>query len=150
MKSKIIAIVLPTLLGVLAVIGLLILFNLIVYNGDGFNSPDNGFFYANCTGNNDYCNDNPVCLDPPSLEKFKSKKRVLGMTIIQLTGLLCLMSGLAFGLVFWERSFGIMELILLSLSGIISFSVYWSVNLITLNLLDKQMVDKHFRVICNN
>jgi hypothetical protein len=53
-------------------------------------------------------------------------------------------------LVFWERSFGIMELILLSLSGIISFSVYWSVNLITLNLLDKQMVDKHFRVICNN
>lgn len=150
MKSKIIAIVLPTLLGVLAVIGLLILFNLIVYNGDGFNSPDNGFFTLIVPVTTIIAMIIQCVLTLPLWKKIKSKKRVLGMTIIQLTGLLCLMSGLAFGLVFWERSFGIMELILLSLSGIISFSVYWSVNLITLNLLDKQMVDKHFRVICNN
>jgi hypothetical protein len=60
------------------------------------------------------------------------------MTLIQFTGLLCIISGLIFGLFFWEPIFGIKELILVTLTGIIAFTVYWTVNLLVLRKLDKR------------
>ncbi|MDI3479083.1 MAG: hypothetical protein PWQ14_229, partial [Rikenellaceae bacterium] len=36
------------------------------------------------------------------------------------------------GLVFWEPNFGIKDLFLVSLTGIVAFTVYWTVNLFTL------------------
>ena len=44
MKTKIIRIILPTTLGIVTVLGLLVIFNLLVHNGDAFNSFDNNFF----------------------------------------------------------------------------------------------------------
>ena len=52
----------------------------------------------------------------------------MGLTLFQFTALLCILSGLIFGLVFWERDLGYNELIFISLTGIIAFSVYWTVN----------------------
>ncbi|MDI3544706.1 MAG: hypothetical protein PWP68_123, partial [Rikenellaceae bacterium] len=59
-------------------------------------------------------------------------KKVWGLTLFQFTALLCIISGLIFGLVFWEPNFGIKDLFLVSLTGIVAFTVYWTVNLFTL------------------
>lgn len=72
------------------------------------------------------------------LKKFKSQKKVFGLTLFQFTALLCIISGLTFGLVFWETNFGINELILVSLTGVIAFFVYWTVNLLTLEQIDRR------------
>ncbi len=137
MKNKILKTIFPTLLGIFAVLGLLMLFNLIVHNGRAFNSPDNGFFSLFV----------PIIiiiamiiqffLVLPFLEKFKSQKKKWGLTIFQFTIILCIISGVIFGLVCWERSFGINELIFLSITGIVAFLVYWLVNFLTLKQLNK-------------
>ena len=44
MKPKIIKTILPTILGILVVLAILVLVNIIFHNGDGFSAPDNGFF----------------------------------------------------------------------------------------------------------
>lgn len=137
MKTQIIKTILPTLFGILSVLGLLIIFNIIFHNGDAFTKPDNGFFKFFV----------PIfvilailiqfTLTLPIWKKFKSQNKILGFTLIKFTGLICIASGLAFSFVFWERDLGINELILLSLTGIIAFTVYWTVNLSTLRRLDR-------------
>jgi len=137
MKTKIIETILPTTLGILTVLGLLVVFNLIVHNGDAFTSPDNGFFKLFVPIVTIIALSIQFTLTLPFWRKFKSQKKVWGLTIVQFTGLLCLISGLTFGLVFWESNFGIKELFLVSLTGIVSFTLYWTVNLLTLKQLDK-------------
>jgi len=137
MKTKIIETILPTTLGILTVLGLLVVFNLIVHNGDAFTSPDNGFFKLFVPIVTIIALTIQFTLTLPFWRKFKSQKKVWGLTIVQFTGLLCLISGLTFGLVFWESNFGIKELFLVSLTGIVSFTLYWTVNLLTLKQLDK-------------
>lgn len=139
MKTKIIETILPTTLGILTVLGLLVVFNLIAHNGDAFNSPDNGFFKLFVPIATIIALTIQFTLTLPFWKKFKSQKKVWRLTLVQFTGLLCLISGLTFGLVFWEASFGISELILVSLTGIIAFTVYWTVNLLTLRQLDKRI-----------
>mgnify|MGYP001131687537 CR=1 FL=1 len=138
MKTKIIETILPTTLGILTVLGLLVVFNLIVHNGDAFTSPDNGFFKLFVPIVTIIALTIQFTLTLPFWRKFKSQKKVWGLTIVQFTGLLCLISGLTFGLVFWEPNFGIKELLLVSLTGIVSFTLYWTVNLLTLKQLDKR------------
>ena len=137
MKAKIIKTILPTIFGILTVLGLLIIFNLIVYNGDAFTKPDNGFFKYFVPIAVIIAMIIQVTLTLPFWKRFKTHKKIFGLTLVKFTGLLCIVSGLTFGFVFWERNFGINELILVSLTGIIAFTVYWAVNLITLRQLDK-------------
>jgi len=138
MKTKIIETIFPTTLGILTVLGLLVVFNLIVHNGDAFTSPDNGFFKLFVPIATIIALSIQFTLTLPFWKKFKSQKKVWGLTIVQFTGILCLISGLIFGLVFWEPNFGIKELFLVSLTGIVSFTLYWTVNLLTLKQLDKR------------
>ncbi len=137
MKNKIIKTIFPTIIGILTVLGLLIIVNLIFYKGDFLISSGNGFFKYFVPGATIIAMIIQFTLTLPFWEKFKSRKKVLGMTLIQFTGLICIIAGLALGLVFWERSLGINELIMVSLTGIIAFSVYWTSNLLTLKKLDK-------------
>ena len=138
MKTKMIKTILPTIFGILTVLGLLAIFNLIVQGRNVFSSPDNGFLKYFVPFATIIALIIQIFLTLPFWKKFKTRKRVWGLTLFQFTGLLCMISGLAFGLLFWEPGFGIKELILVSLTGIIAFSVYWTVNLLTLRQLDKQ------------
>jgi hypothetical protein len=137
MKTKMIKTVLPTMLGILTVLGLLLLYNLIIYNGDVFHSPDNGFLTLFVPIATIIALTIQFTLSLPFWEKFKSRKRVWGLTLFQFTILICVISGLIFGLLFWESNFGFSELIFLSLTGMIAFAVYWTVNLLTLKKIDK-------------
>ena len=134
---KILKIILPTMFGILTVLGLLVLFNLIVNNGDAFTKPDNGFFKCFVPIATIIAMTIQITLTLPFWEKFKVREKIWGLTIFKFTGLLCIVSGLIFGFVFWERDFGIDELILVSLTGIIAFTVYWTINLFTLRQLEK-------------
>jgi hypothetical protein len=136
MKTKIIGTILPTLLGILSVLVLLLVFDLIMHNGDAFNSPDNGFFKLFVPITTIIALIIQFTLTLPLWKKFKFQKKNWGLTLFQFTAILCIMSGLVFGFVFWETNFGIKELIHLFLTGIIAFSVYWTVNLLTLKQID--------------
>ncbi|MFC2110956.1 hypothetical protein ACFLQ5_00735 [Bacteroidota bacterium] len=76
----------------------------------------------------------------PVVEKFKNNNKVWGLTIIQLTILVCLISGLGFGFFFWERSLGLNELIQELELGLIAFTVYWVMNLLSLKIIDRMLV----------
>ena len=136
MKTKIIKIILPALFGILTVLGLLAIFNLIVYHGDVFTSTDHGFFKYFVPLATMMAMAIQFFLTLPIWKKFKTRKKVWGMTLIQFTSILCIISGLVFGLVFWETNSGINELIMVSLTGIFAFTAYWTVNLLTLKRLD--------------
>jgi uncharacterized membrane protein YedE/YeeE len=138
MITKIIKTILPPIFGILTVLGLLVLFNLIVQGRNVFNYPDNGFFKYFVPLATIIAMTIQLSLTLPFWKKFKTQKKVWGMTLIQFTGLLCIISGLIFGLFFWEPIFGIKELILVTLTGIIAFTVYWTVNLLVLRKLDKR------------
>lgn len=137
MKAKIIKILLPPIFGVLAVLGILVFFNLVVHNGDAFNSPDNGFFSLFVPIVTLIALIIQITLTLPFWEKFKANQRVWGMTVFQFTSHLCVISGLAFGLFFWDKSFGLKDLVLASITGIFAFALYWAVNLLTLKKMDR-------------
>ena len=139
MKTKVIETILPTLFGILAVLGILAEFNLVVHNGNAFNSPDNGFFTLFVPIAIIIALTIQFTLTLPFWGKFKSRKKIRGLTLIQFTVLLCLISGLVFGFAFWEPSFGVNELIMVSLTGVTAFTIYWTVNLLTLRQLEKRL-----------
>lgn len=139
MKTKVIETILPTLFGILAVLGILAAFNLVVHNGNAFNSPDNGFYTLFVPIAIIIALTIQFTLTLPFWGKFKSRKKIRGLTLIQFTVLLCLISGLVFGFAFWEPSFGVNELIMVSLTGVIAFTIYWTVNLLTLRQLEKRL-----------
>lgn len=72
-------------------------------------------------------------------EKFKTNKKVWGLTIFQLTCLVCLISGLAFGFFFWERMFEINDLLQSILLGLVAFTIYWVTNIISLKIIDRKL-----------
>jgi hypothetical protein len=137
MKIKMIKTILPTIFGVLSVLGLLVLFNLIVNKGDAFTSADNGFFKWFVPTLTIIAMLVQLTLIIPLWNKFSKRRRVWGLTLFQLTGLQCVLFGLFFGLVFGETNLGLTELLMVSLTGTIAFVVYWSVNFLTLKQLDK-------------
>ncbi len=136
MKVKIIQIILPTMFGILTVLGLLIIVNLIFYKGDFLSSDDNGFFNYFVPVTVIVAIVIQFTLTLPFWKKFKTRKKIWRLTLIRFTGFLCIVSGLTFGFVFWERNDGINELIMVSLTGIIAFTVYWTINLFTLRQLE--------------
>jgi hypothetical protein len=141
MKTKIVKTILPTILGILSVIGLLIVYNDIFYNGDFLKNSDNGFFKFLLPITTVFAILIQFALTLPIWERFKSHNKVLGLRIIPFTSIIIIVAGLTFGLVFWEINIGINELFAVSLTGIIAFAIYWTVNLLTLKKLDKMLND---------
>lgn len=137
MKAKITKTILPPIVGIFTVIVFLIAFNLIVYNGDVFSDPANSFFKLYVPIATIIALAIQLTLTLNFWRKFKKQNKVWGMTLFQFTALLCIISGMIFGLVFWESNLGINELLLVTLTGIVSFTLYWTANLLTLNQLDK-------------
>ena len=140
MKTKIVKTILPTIIGIVSVIGLLFIFNLVFNNGSVLHSPDNGFFGFLVPFTTICALIIQFTLTLPFWEKIKSSRRVFGMNIIQFVTLISIVAGLIFGFVFWERSYGINELILVILTGIIAFGIYWISNLLTLRRIDRMSV----------
>lgn len=137
MKIKLLNTFLPPISGIASVLGILIAFNFVVHQGNAFDSPDNGFFTLFVPIATIIALTIQFTLTLPFWKKYKLKKKVWGLTLFQFTTLLCIISGLTFGLVFWETNYGITELIVVSLTGIVAFSVYWLINLLTLRQLER-------------
>ncbi len=135
--KTIIKIVFPVVFGVFGVLALLALFNIFVNNRDVFSVPDNGFLVYFVPATMLIAMIIQIKLTLPLWRMFRTQKKVWGFGIIKFTLLISSISGLIFGFVFWERDFGTGELLAISLTGIIAFSVYWSINLMTLRRLDK-------------
>ncbi|HOZ15143.1 MAG TPA: hypothetical protein PLH91_10120 [Tenuifilaceae bacterium] len=72
----------------------------------------------------------------PVWKRFAENNKVIGLTIIPFTTLVCLLGGIVFTYLFWERDLGIGELLAVFLTGQIAFAIYWSSNLMLLKRLD--------------
>lgn len=72
----------------------------------------------------------------PIWKKFAENNKVIGITIIPFTALVCLVGGIVFAYLFWERDLGQVELLAVFLTGLIAFTIYWSSNLVLLKKLD--------------
>lgn len=135
MKTKMI--ILPSIFGIIAVLVILGAFNLIAHNGDAFGTPDPDFFSFFVPIATIIAFVFQFFITLPFWEKIKSQKKVWGLSCFQFSTVLCLLFGVVFGLVFWETSLGFVELAIVSITGFITFAVYWSVNLWTLKKLEK-------------
>jgi len=140
MKNKIFQTILPTIIGILTVLGLLIIINLILYKGDFLRSGDSEFFKYFVPIATIFAAVFQRTLILPLWGKFKSRNKIWSMTLLQIITLISIVAGLAFGLVFWEPSYGINDLLVISLTGIIAFGVYFICNLFTLRLFDKLLI----------
>ena len=138
MKSVIKQTVLPPLFGIVSVTVLLILYNIIVHNGDGFTKPDHGFFQYIIPFSILFAVVIQFMVILPVWKRCRTAAKKEVRLSIVLLGILIFFAGLGFGLVFWERDFGIEELIYLSLTGIIALAVYWTVNIAILMWIDEQ------------
>jgi uncharacterized membrane protein YedE/YeeE len=137
MKTKTVMTILPTIVGILSVLGILFISNLIFEKGSVMHSSDIKFYIL-------FVPITTICalivqylLTLRLWDRFKKRERVFGMNLFQFTSLLTIISGLIFGFVFWERSYGIYELIWVTLTGIFAFAIYWTSNLIILIRLDR-------------
>lgn len=137
MQRKIINTLFPVLFGVLAVVGVLMGYNLVVHQGAAFSSPDHGFFKILVPLTTVIALAIQFGITLPLWTRFKVRKTVGGLTLVPFTALLCIASGVIFGLIFWERALGLMELAAILATGVVAFVLYWSVNLLTLSRLDK-------------
>lgn len=72
----------------------------------------------------------------PIWKRFAENNKIIGLSIIPFTALVCLLGGIVFAYVFWERDLGLGELLAVFLTGLIAFTIYWSSNLILLKKLD--------------
>ena len=72
----------------------------------------------------------------PVWKRFAENNKVIGLTIIPFTTLVCLLGGIVFTYLFWERDLGIGELLAVFLTGLIAFAIYWSSNLVLLKRLN--------------
>jgi hypothetical protein len=72
----------------------------------------------------------------PVWKRFADNNKVIGLTIIPFTTLVCLLGGIVFTYLFWERDLGQGELLAVFLTGLFAFAIYWSSNLILLKRLD--------------
>lgn len=142
MKPVIVKTILPPILGILTVLGLLFIVNLILYNGVYMRPRDYEFFAYFVPLATIAAVLIQYDLTLPIWEKFKIQDKVYGLKLIQIAGLVSIIAGLVFGILFWEKSSGIYELFILILTGVIAFTVYWIVNLLTLKKLDKNSLQQ--------
>lgn len=136
MKSKTMRTILPSIFGILAVLVTLATFNLMVHNGDAFGNPDLDFLLLFVPTTTIIALTFQFFITLPLWEKLKLQKKVWGLSCFQFSTVLCLLFGVVFGLVFGETSLGFVELAIVSITGFITFAVYWSVNLWTLKKLE--------------
>lgn len=73
----------------------------------------------------------------PVWKRFAENNKVIGLTIIPFTALICLLGGIVFAYLFWERDLRQGELLAVFLTGLIAFAIYWSSNLMLLKRLDR-------------
>jgi hypothetical protein len=137
MKTKISMTLLPSIIGIVAVLGLLFIYNIIFRNGVEMRSSNIKFFTL-------FVPFTIVCaliiqylLALPTWKKFKTSGKVFGMNLPLFTIMISLVGGLVFGLVFWERSYGINEFIAVTLTGIVAFAIYWAINIGVIKRLEK-------------
>lgn len=121
MKSKILKTVVPTLLGILSIIGVIelqeVIHNHYEPNADsGHVGNELLYILFIPLGLIALFFQSSIVL--PIWNKSKKGSRVFRMTIFQLAVLFCLISGLSFGLLFWTPVFGISDLLLGALIGI--------------------------------
>ena len=136
MRTKLGKILLPTALGFMAVLGVLIAINVVFKGGTVFTESDNGFFMYFVAPAFVIAALIQYNLTLPYWKKFIISKKIFGLGMVEFVGLLSIVSGLIFGLVFWERDYGFTEFILVSLTGIVAFAIYWTVNVTTLKQLE--------------
>ncbi|MBN2669511.1 MAG: hypothetical protein JXR60_09795 [Bacteroidales bacterium] len=139
MKIKFSETIIPPVLGILAVLLTTVIFNVIFRNGNAFCEPDHGFFRVIIPIIALIAITIQFFITIPIWQKYNDSKKILGMSLVLFTSLLCFISGVVFGFVFWEKSYGVTELLLLSLTGIVAFLIYWIVNLQTLIRINKQL-----------
>jgi len=140
MNVKILNIIIPPIAGIVTVLGILILINMIFQGGSVFHTPDNGFFKYFVPFTLAMAILIQITLVLPFWNKFRSGQKILKLSLIPFTMLIILISGLAFGFVFWEKQFGWTELVATSLTGIIAFAVYWTVNLMILKRFHRTLL----------
>ncbi len=138
MINRIMKIILPTTLGIFTVIAILFVYNLFLFNGDAFCKIDANFFLIFVPIALIIAIIIQITLTIPFWKKFKQKRKIANLTLFQFLIIICVISGIIFGLIFWETKLGINELIQISIIGIIAFCIYWTINLSILRKLDKQ------------
>jgi uncharacterized membrane protein YhfC len=74
----------------------------------------------------------------PVWKRFKNKNKVMGLKLVPFTIIICIVSGLAFGLIFGDTQFGIGDLLMGILYSVIASAVYWTINLLTIQFFDRQ------------
>lgn len=140
MKTKILMTILPSLIGVMDVLGALFIFNLIFGNKIVLGSKDIQFFTI-------FVPLSILCsiviqnlLTLRIWERFKSQSYFMGMTLFQFTSLIIVVGGIIFGLVFWEKRDGVSELIMLTITGIVAFAIYWATNFMILRKIEQDEI----------
>jgi uncharacterized membrane protein YedE/YeeE len=137
MKAKITGTFIPTLTGIFIVLGILILINVLFFGGTVFSTPDNGFFSIFVPIATLIALIIQLLITLPVWARFRSGKKIVGLSLFPFTVIIIIISGLAFGYVFWEPIAGHKELMGITLTGIGAFAVYWSVNILLLYKIDK-------------
>lgn len=132
----------PVIAGVASVLLVLLIINLLFHSGDVFRHPDNGFLLTFVPFTLFMAFFIQYLLVLPIRKRFLVQKKVWNLTLFQFTALLCVFSGIIFGWVFWERSLGLTEWFWVSLTGLLAFALYWTVNLLIMKHLRWPRVHK--------
>ncbi len=137
MKARILKTFIPTLAGILVVLGMLILYNLIFEHKGLFNANDIDFYTIFLPFATLGALIIQYGITLPIWGKFKFKGKLLSLNLFQFTALVSMISGFIFGIFFWEKGAGLGDLMGGILSGIIAFGIYWTFNLWVLKKMDR-------------
>jgi hypothetical protein len=137
MKRIVLKTLLPTLTGIILVLGVLIGINIIFFNAIGFKTSDNKFFTVFVPITTLIALAIQLFITLPVWKQFAKKGKFIGMKLIPFTAMVVLIFGLAFGFVFWDCDFGLSELAATTLTGIGAFTIYWTANLLVLKQIDR-------------
>lgn len=135
MQIKIMKTVIPVISGGLFVLGLLILLAFIRNEHVGFLWSDFLLFGGLAV----IAMIIQITLALPIWEKYRIKNIFLRLDIFSFTGIISLIGGIVFGIIFWDPMFGIKDLVTGSLYCIIAFIVYWTVNIYVLKLIGRKI-----------
>ncbi len=136
MKQRIQLTILPVIAGVASVLLVLLIINLLFHSGDVFRHPDNGFLLTFVPFTLFMAFFIQYWFVLPIRKRFLVQKKVWNHTLFQFTALLCVFSGIAFGWIFRERDLGWTEWFWVSLTGLLAFALYWTVNLLMMNYFE--------------
>lgn len=139
MKKTVLKTFLPTLSGIITVLFILIVINVIFFNATAFKTPDYGFFKTFVPITTTLALAIQFFITLPVWKQFVKKGMFIGMKLIPFTMLVILIFGVTFGFVFWERNYGLRELVATTLTGIVAFTIYWFINITFLRFLEKRL-----------